>query len=145
MERLADKALASIKPIPVFELHGSVVKVLGLLVEISGFGKELSIGSVVHLRPKPDKDIPCEVIGFRENRALLMPFGTLEGVGLGCPAVIQKTEAVVYPDDRWLGRVINALGQPVDGKGPLMQGSCNLRRGVHRLVGRVRFTPYRRR
>jgi flagellum-specific ATP synthase len=123
MERLADKALASIKPIPVFELHGSVVKVLGLLVEISGFGKELSIGSVVHLRPKPDKDIPCEVIGFRENRALLMPFGTLEGVGLGCPAVIQKTEAVVYPDDRWLGRVINALGQPVDGKGPLMQGA----------------------
>ena len=123
MERLADKALASIKPIPVFELHGTVVKVLGLLVEISGFGKELSIGSVVHLRPKPDKDIPCEVIGFRENRALLMPFGTLEGVGLGCPAVIQSTEAVVYPDDRWLGRVINALGQPVDGKGPIMQGA----------------------
>jgi flagellum-specific ATP synthase len=123
MERLADKALASIKPIPVFELHGSVVKVLGLLVEISGFGKELAIGSVVHLRPKPDKDIPCEVIGFRESRALLMPFGALEGVGLGCPAVIQKTEPVVYPDDRWLGRVINALGQPVDGKGPLMQGA----------------------
>lgn len=123
MERLTDKALASIKPLPVFELHGSVVKVLGLLVEISGFGKELSIGSVVHLRPKPEKDIPCEVIGFRENRALLMPFGTLEGVGLGCPAVIQRTEAVVYPDDRWLGRVINALGQPIDGKGPMMQGA----------------------
>jgi flagellum-specific ATP synthase len=123
MERLADKALATIKPVPCFELHGTVVKVLGLLVEISGFGKELSIGSVVHLRPKEDKDIPCEVIGFRDSRALLMPFGTLEGVGLGCPAVIQKTESVVYPDDRWLGRVINALGQPIDGKGPLMQGA----------------------
>ncbi len=123
MERLSDKAQASIKPIPVFELHGTVVKVLGLLVEISGFGKELAIGSIVHLRPKPEKDIPCEVIGFRENRALLMPFGTLEGVGLGCPAVIQSTEPVVYPDDRWLGRVINALGQPIDGKGPLMQGA----------------------
>lgn len=123
MERLADKALAAIKPLPVFELHGTVVKVLGLLVEISGFGKELSIGSVVHLRPRPDKDIPCEVIGFRENKALLMPFGTLEGVGLGCPAVIQRTEAVVCPDDRWLGRVINALGEPIDGKGPMMQGA----------------------
>ncbi len=123
MERLTDKALASIKPIPVFEMNGTVVKVLGLLVEITGFGKELSIGSIVHLRPKPDKDIPCEVIGFRENRALLMPFGTLEGVGLGCPAVIQRTESVVYPDDRWLGRVINALGQPIDGKGPIMQGA----------------------
>jgi flagellum-specific ATP synthase len=123
MERLADKALATIKPVPTFELHGTVVKVLGLLVEIAGFGKELSIGSVVHLRPKPDKDIPCEVIGFRENRALLMPFGTLEGVGLGCIAVIQRSEAVVFPDDRWLGRVINALGEPIDGKGPLLEGA----------------------
>ena len=115
MERLTDKAIASISPIPTFELHGTVVKVLGLLVEIMGFGKELSIGSVVHLRPQPDRDIPCEVIGFRESRALLMPFGTLEGVGLGCPAVIQTTQAVVFPDDRWLGRVINALGKPIDG------------------------------
>lgn len=123
MERLADKAIATINPLPVFELNGTVVKVLGLLVEISGFGKELSIGSIVHLRPKPDRDIPCEVVGFRENRALLMPFGTLEGVGLGCPAVIQKSEAVVYPDDRWLGRVINALGEPIDGKGPIMPGA----------------------
>jgi len=123
MERLTDKALAAISPIPAFELHGTVVKVLGLLVEISGFGKDLSIGSIVHLRPKEDRDIPCEVIGFRDERALLMPFGTLEGVGLGCPAVIQNTEAVIYPDDRWLGRVINALGKPIDGKGPLMQGA----------------------
>lgn len=123
MERLTDKAQASIKPLPVFELHGTVVKVLGLLVEIAGFGKELAIGSIVHLRPKPERDIPCEVIGFRDSRALLMPFGTLEGVGLGCPAVIQQSEPVVYPDDRWLGRVINALGQPIDGKGPMMQGA----------------------
>lgn len=123
MERLTDKAIASINPIPTFELHGTVVKVLGLLVEITGFGKELSIGSVVHLRPEEDRDIPCEVIGFRESKALLMPFGTLEGVGLGCPAVIQTTQAVVYPDDRWLGRVINALGKPIDGKGPMMQGA----------------------
>lgn len=123
MERLTDKALAAIAPIPVFELHGTVVKVLGLLVEITGFGKELSIGSVVHLRPKPERDIPCEVIGFRDSRALLMPFGTLEGVGLGCPAVIQSTESTVNPDERWLGRVINGLAQPVDGKGPLMKGA----------------------
>lgn len=123
MERLTDKAIASISPIPTFEVHGTVVKVLGLLVEITGFGKELSIGSVVHLRPADDRDIPCEVIGFRDSRALLMPFGTLEGVGLGCPAVIQMTQAVVFPDDRWLGRVINALGKPIDGKGPMMKGA----------------------
>ena len=122
MDRLADKALAAIVPIPDYEIYGKVTKILGLLVEIAGFGENLSIGSMVHLRPKSGKDVPCEVIGFRDGHALLMPFGTLEGIGLGCPAVIQRSEPVVTPDERWLGRVINALGKPIDGKGPLMQG-----------------------
>ena len=99
-----------------------MTKVLGLLVEIAGFGQDLAIGSIVHLRPTADRDVPCEVIGFKEKRALLMPFGTLEGIGLDCPAVIQDTPPSICPDDRWLGRVINALGEPIDAKGPLIQG-----------------------
>jgi len=122
MDRLAEKALAAIETVPDHEVYGRVTKVLGLLVEIAGFGDALSIGSMVHLRPKADIDIPCEVVGFKEGTALLMPFGTLEGVGLGCPAIIQEHEPVICPDDRWLGRVINALGQPIDGKGPLYKG-----------------------
>ncbi|MEM6811212.1 MAG: flagellar protein export ATPase FliI [Pseudomonadota bacterium] len=131
MDRLADKALAAIKPVPHHEIYGRVTKVLGLLVEIAGFGESLHVGSVVHLRPQSSgsqdtdiiKEIPCEVIGFRDERALLMPFGTLEGVGLGCKAVIQDKESCIYPSDFWLGRVINALGEPIDGKGPLIEGS----------------------
>ena len=123
MDRLADKALAAIAPIPDHEVFGRVTKVLGLLIEIAGFGQNLSIGSIVHLRPNEHTDIPCEVVGFKDKRALLMPFGNLEGVGLGCPAIIQESEPSICPDDRWLGRVINALGEPIDGKGPLMQGA----------------------
>jgi flagellum-specific ATP synthase len=123
MDRLAEKALTAITPLPDYEVHGKVTKILGLLVEISGFGDDISIGSIIHLRPKKGIDIPCEVIGFRDEHALLMPFGTLEGIGLGCAAVIQKTQPVVCPDERWLGRVINGLGQPIDGKGPLPQGA----------------------
>jgi flagellum-specific ATP synthase len=51
-----------------------------------------------------------------------MPFGSLDGVGLGCRAEIGVTEPVIYPDKSWLGRVINAFGEPVDGKGPLPVG-----------------------
>ncbi len=122
MDRLYQKAEAAIEQLTDHEFYGRVTKVLGLLVEIAGFGNELSIGSMVHLRPRPDKDVPCEVVGFRENRALLMPFGTLEGIGLGCRAIIQDTQPVVLPDESWLGRVINALGEPVDGLGPLRLG-----------------------
>ena len=123
MDRLAEKALATLELMPGHEVFGRVTKVLGLLVEIAGFGDDLTIGSIVHLRPpKSGKDVPCEVIGFKDERALLLPFGSLEGVGLGCPAFIQTHEPVICPDDRWLGRVINALGQPIDGKGPISKG-----------------------
>jgi flagellum-specific ATP synthase len=122
MDRLADKALAAITPIPDHEVYGRVTKVLGLLVEIAGFGQNLAVGSIVHLRPKAGKEVPCEVVGFKDERALLMPFGALEGIGLGCQAVLQQNEPTICPDDRWLGRVINALGAPIDGKGPLIQG-----------------------
>jgi len=81
---------------------------------------------MVHLRPDTKKDVPCEVVGFRENRALLMPFGPLEGIGLGCRAYIQNKRAVVFPSEKWLGRVINALAKPIDGLGPLAQGAVSV-------------------
>ncbi len=129
MDRLSEKAIAAVETVPEREIYGEVTKILGLLVEIAGFGGALSIGSICHLRPKPNKavpdvpkDIPCEVVGFKDGHALLMPFGTLEGVGLGCKAIIQDTQPIILPDERWLGRVINGLGQPIDGLGALPQG-----------------------
>jgi len=122
MDRLYEQAEAAISLLPHKEVYGRVTKILGLLVEIRGFGGHLSIGSICHLRPKSGVDVPCEVIGFKDEHALLMPFGTLEGVGLGCPAIIQESQPVVTPDEAWLGRVINALGDPIDGKGPIKQG-----------------------
>jgi flagellum-specific ATP synthase len=54
---------------------------------------------------------------------LLLPFGQLEGIGLGCRAVIRSAQPSIYPDEAWLGRVISGLGEPLDGKGPLLPGS----------------------
>ncbi len=122
MDRLAEQAIAAVSALQGQEVYGRVTKILGLLVEIAGFGANLSIGSIVHLRPHGRPPVPCEAVGFRDNHALLMPFGTLEGVGLGCRAVIQDSEPVICPDERWLGRVINGMAQPLDGLGPLPQG-----------------------
>lgn len=122
MHRIADRIIAGISTISDYEVYGSVTKVLGMLVEIAGFGNDLAIGARVNLTPVKGGVIPCEVVGFRDNKALLLPFGTLEGVGLGCRAVIQRNEPAVFPDDRWLGRVINALAEPIDGLGHLPQG-----------------------
>ncbi len=122
MDRLAEQAEAAVSLLPEHEIYGRVKKVLGLLVEIAGFGEELSIGARVDLRPLQHNPVSCEVVGFRDGHALLLPFGTLEGISLGCPAVIQASRPVITPDDRWLGRVVNGMCQPIDGKGRLPQG-----------------------
>ncbi len=126
MDRLSKQLEVAIDLLPTQEVYGRVTKILGLLVEIAGFGDGLAIGAIVHLKPKNKDDIPCEVVGFKDGQALLLPFTSLEGVGLGCKAVIQAHEPVVAPDDRWLGRVINGRAQPIDGKGMLSQGGVEM-------------------
>ncbi len=51
-----------------------------------------------------------------------MPFAGLEGIGPGAKVILEENASVCYPSDAWLGRVINAMGEPVDGKGPLPRG-----------------------
>jgi len=53
----------------------------------------------------------------------VMPFAGLDGVRRGCKAVIANAANLVRPCEAWLGRVVNALGEPIDGKGPLPQGA----------------------
>jgi len=102
--------------------YGRVVGIQGLLVEVAGAHRALTIGGRVEIEARGGQRVPCEVIGFRNDRALVMPFGPLDGVGMGCKAYVSDPEAVVYPSSAWLGRVVNALGEPIDGKGPIAQG-----------------------
>jgi flagellum-specific ATP synthase len=112
----------SIEELPDFQLFGRVTKILGMLVEIGGVEKELAIGDRCRLMPRGADPVPCEVVGFREGHALLMPFKPLDRVGLGCRAEVTPAQPAAFPCDAWLGRVINAFGEPLDGKGALLQG-----------------------
>ena len=80
------------------------------------------VGDHCHVQRRSDTPLRCEVVGFRDGRALLLPYGALEGIGLGCKAEVENQEPAIRPTHGWLGRVINALGEPVDGKGPLEGG-----------------------
>lgn len=120
--KTAEQTSARLKNIPPHEIYGEVTKILGLMIEIKGFGADLTVGSRVILQPVEKKPVPCEVIGFKDKSAVLLPFGNLEGVGLGCRAVFTSILPVIYPSENWLGRVINGLGEPIDGKGPLISG-----------------------
>jgi flagellum-specific ATP synthase len=116
------KALAEqINELDGIEIYGRVVGVRGLMVEVSGPLHAMSVGARVVIETQA-KNIPCEVVGFSGNNALLMPFAPLEGVRRGCRALVTSVAGAVRPSAGWLGRVVNALGEPIDGKGPLLLG-----------------------
>jgi flagellum-specific ATP synthase len=93
-----------------------------MLVEVAGVQGNLSIGDRCDIVARGNKLLPCEVVGFRSGHALAMPFGSLDGVGLGCKVVLANTEPLIYPSNAWLGRVIDGFGNPTDGGGPLPHG-----------------------
>jgi flagellum-specific ATP synthase len=113
--------LSELERLPTHQIFGKVAGVQGLLIEVSGV-HHLSVGDRCNVIARDGRVVICEVVGFREGRALVMPFGPLEGIGLGCRAEIAEAAPAIYPNDSWLGRVINAMAKPVDGGGPLGAG-----------------------
>jgi len=115
--------LKEIDAIPTLRRFGRVARIEGLLVEVTGAAGAISLGGQVKLSSGSGKQISCEVVGFRDGRALVMPLGNLEGMSLSARADFEDKPAVIYPSTAWLGRMLNAFGEPEDGKGPLPQGT----------------------
>ena len=97
---------------------GRVSRITGLIIE--GIGPSVVIGEKCHISTlNNEQSIVAEVVGFRDERVLLMPLGQMSGIGPG--SIIYPTGKMltvgVGPD--LLGRVLDGLGRPIDGKGPL--------------------------
>lgn len=112
-----------IEKLPDYSVYGRVTAILGMMVEVGGVERALAIGDRVHLNNKRGGKVVCEIVGFREGSALAMPFSSLDGVGVGSEAEVENADHRVYPNENWLGRVINAMGEPIDEKGPLIPGT----------------------
>ncbi|MEM8839584.1 MAG: flagellar protein export ATPase FliI [Pseudomonadota bacterium] len=108
---------------------GRVCGVKGLLVEIAGPLHDMNVGTRLVVESGRGGEVACEVVGFEEDKAICLPFSSLDGVRLGCPARIDAAQATIKPHPSWLGRVIDAGGQPIDNMGPLAPGdkACPLR------------------
>ncbi|HLO75834.1 MAG TPA: flagellar protein export ATPase FliI [Magnetospirillum sp.] len=122
MKFLVRNLLGDIERLSGIQVYGRVAAVQGMLIEAGGVQRQISVGDRCHVVARDGRRVPCEAVGFRNGRALLMPFVDVNGVGLGCRTEVQDSEPVVYPDRHWLGRVINAFAQPVDGLGALSMG-----------------------
>ena len=114
--------ITAVERIDPLTVSGRVAAVNGLLIEARGGLTRLPIGARADIERPRDGPLPAEVVGFRDTRALLMPFGAVEGVAPGAEIRIRPEGAAVRPPRAWRGRIVNAFGEPIDGKGPLPQG-----------------------
>ncbi len=107
--------LANLYP---YRVYGRVNQVVGLVIE--GKGPISSVGDSALIYPV-DSNVPidAEVVGFRDGKTLLMPLGDIRGVGIGSRILSKKKNADIAAGEGLLGRVIDGLGNPMDGKGPL--------------------------
>jgi len=122
MPHRSSHIVADIKTLPEYRIFGRVSAVQGMLIEVSGVERHLTLGGRCKIIARGGRSVLCEVVGFRDDRALLLPFQTLDGVGLGCKAEVAESQPTISPTPSWLGRVINALGEPLDGGPPLSIG-----------------------
>jgi len=100
------------------EYSGKVTKVVGLTIESSG--PEVKIGEICHIKThRSNEEIVAEVVGFRDSKVLLMPLGDMEGVGPDSVVTATGSTLKVGVGESLLGRVLDGLGRPMDGKGPL--------------------------
>ena len=98
--------------------NGRVTKIVGLVTEADGPISKL--GSICEIHPAGGSaKVKAEVLGFRDSKVVLMPLGDMRGVGPGSRVVTDQHEAVVQVGKGLLGRVIDGLGEPIDGKGPV--------------------------
>lgn len=102
---------------------GTVHQVHGLVIEVDLQG--FVIGDLCRVYPKDSRSpLLAEVVSFRQNRALLLPLGSIQGIGPGCRVVSQREQVHVDVGEGLLGRVIDGVGNPLDGRGQLPTDTC---------------------
>jgi flagellum-specific ATP synthase len=102
-------------------IEGSVTRASGLSIEVEDRLGALDIGARVAIE-RSGAPLIAETVGLNRGAALCLPFGRIAGVKRGARARFLPGRAVVHPSPGWLGRIVNGLGEPIDGGGPLAPG-----------------------
>ena len=108
----------AVKNADIYRRQGKIEKIVGMTIEASG--PECNIGDVCRIyRKGSDEFIYGEVVGFNQGKVMLMPYTDIEGIGPG--SIVDNTgrQLEVAVGEKLVGRIINAIGEPIDGKGPI--------------------------
>jgi flagellum-specific ATP synthase len=109
-----DKYLNTLQTLNPIRINGKVSQVIGLTVE--SMGPNVKVGEVCHIYPVSSSvPVPAEVVGFKDNKVLLMPLGELGAIGPGCDVVATGKPLSVRVGMELLGQVLDGMGRPMNG------------------------------
>lgn len=112
-----DPIIEQIRQANLLQRTGKIIKIIGLVIESSG--PTASIGELCEIFSAGTLICQAEVVGFRDGRTLIMPLGTMDGIRPGMVVKASGQQLSVQVGAGMMGRVLDGLGQPMDGLGPL--------------------------
>jgi flagellum-specific ATP synthase len=118
MSNLLLDQIALTKHAALIELRGTVLEVRGLAVRVSDLPIPIGAGVTI-LSGRGQGQVRGEVVGFDHDQTIVMPFGPVAGIGRGDKVIAEQYTQFVRVGQALLGRVLNGLGEPMDGKGPI--------------------------
>ncbi|MEC7800102.1 MAG: FliI/YscN family ATPase [Verrucomicrobiota bacterium] len=118
---------SGVKGTRTYDKIGTILNVTGLILESEG--PEVTIGQVCTIiSERHNLEMEAEVVGFKGNSVLLMALDSVHSIHPGCKVISRKNSNSVPAGNALLGRVIDGMGRPIDGKGPLVSET---REGFH--------------
>ncbi|MBA3008843.1 MAG: FliI/YscN family ATPase [Proteobacteria bacterium] len=111
------KYFTAVDTVQTVQPEGRITQVVGLIAEGDSLG--LGIGGLCRIINNQGLEIKAEVVGFKQEKALLMPYGDIRGISLGSRIIPLAASPMVGVSDQLLGRVIDGMGDPIDGKGSI--------------------------
>lgn len=115
----ADRSIAALREIDLMPQYGKVRQVIGVVIE--SLGPAMSVGETCAIRYKRNAEpVLAEVVGFRDNKVLMMPLGDLAGIGAGSEVQSLGRPLDIGLSRGLLGRILDGLGRPIDDGPPLV-------------------------
>ncbi len=112
------KYYSALDGVRLMSCQGSVVRVSGATVESAG--PVIGLGELCGIHIRDGRRVLAEVIGFRDDHLILLPLEHIEGISPGDTVTTRTTPRHIRLSEAALGRVLNGLGEPIDGKGPIV-------------------------
>lgn len=105
-----------------YKTYGKIEQIVGMTVEASGIN--CNIGDVCKIYVKPGKKyVTAEVVGFKDGKVMLMPYSDMDGIGYGSFVENTGEKLMINVSNSLIGRTVDALGEPLDGKEALSGGT----------------------